>query len=160
MEQNDSIDQLFERFLEHYEEHEDDPDASVEWIETEKARLRIEEKDAPIWHGLALIAGKLFEDNDDNDEAERLLRKSVESDPTYTEGWVELSRVLLEIGEDDSAEAACWEAIKVDDRNRAAWANLGILLRNQRKYECSEAACRELIRIDPRYAGGWYNLGS
>ncbi len=88
-----------------------------------------------------------------------LAQRAVEVHPDDPQRWIELARLMMQIGYFDRAEEAFTAALAQAPQNRALlndWANLAIV-----RGDTTQALQRfqSLLQQDPTFAAGWLNLG-
>jgi adenylate cyclase len=105
----------------------------------------------------------------DNLQAEQWLRKAIEADPTFAQGWMGLSRVLnasiwFNWSHDVDRErregmAAAQRAVDLDDRDPYGFYAMTLhRLLSREQYKALEAAQRA-IDLTPNFASGHFALG-
>ena len=73
--------------------------------------------------------------------------------------WIELHRLLLEIGWHEASIAACEQALEQDGDFCEAWNGLGLVHGDRERYGEAAAAFARAVAINPIYIHGHYNLG-
>ncbi|MEJ8824779.1 tetratricopeptide repeat protein [Variovorax humicola] len=95
-----------------------------------------------------------------DEQALRLIRRSIELNGSLPDWHNNLGNVLLESGRIDDAASAYEEAVRLGPDRADIFNNLGVLRREQNRHEESEAAYRRAIELDPKYIDAHTNLGS
>jgi len=98
------------------------------------------------------------EETGDIEQAERLYRILMKSDPTDASAPFNLGNMLKTDGRNVEAEAALRAATRVDPTFADAWYNLGDLLDEQGRSEAAMACLRTALRVAPDYADAMFNL--
>jgi tetratricopeptide (TPR) repeat protein len=98
------------------------------------------------------------EEAGDIEEAERLYRILMKSDPTDASAPFNLGNMLRADGRNVEAEAALRAATRVDPTFADAWYNLGDLLDEQGRSEAAIECLRTALRVAPDYADAMFNL--
>src|SRR5581483_12454862 len=80
------------------------------------------------------------------DEAREEIEAALHLDPAFPEGWVDLARIELRVGDGQSAETALRKAIEIDVTCEEAYAALVGLYHEHGQDARAEAVWRELAR--------------
>ena len=91
-------------------------------------------------------------------EAERLLRHSLQEQLENPAAWLLLGMNYLEAHQNEKAFAALVQATLYDPKNARAQHYLGIAADRQHWNDIAEAALRKAIELDPNYADAHFNL--
>lgn len=91
-------------------------------------------------------------------EAERLLRESIQQKLENPNAWLLLGMTYLQEQRIDEAFAALVQATLYDPKNPRAQHYLGIVAGRKQWHEISEASLRKAIELDPNYADAHFNL--
>ena len=93
------------------------------------------------------------------DEAERLVRRSIEMRPDNAEYRVNLSNLLVATGRLQDAAVTLNELLRTEPRNRAARLALARVLNQGGAHEAAEAHGRQLLEANPDDAEAWSVIG-
>ena len=93
------------------------------------------------------------------EEAERLYRKILETQPTHPDVNHNLGGVLYALGKLDEAIASCKKAIELKPDYVIAHYNLGVIQKDFGRLDEAEASYKKAIELKPDYAQTYYNLG-
>ncbi len=87
------------------------------------------------------------------------LRDAVRLDPTATEAFTEMGRMLLAVGDSERALDAFQIALKQRPKDRAALLGAALAQRDQRNYPAAAEHLRTILRYRPDDAEIWLALG-
>jgi len=87
------------------------------------------------------------------DEAIRAARELVEVEPEVAANWTQLSRLLLEEGDNNSAQYAIERSLALDETRSPAWNNFGIILKGQKKWQQAAIAFDRALDSDTLNTG-------
>ena len=91
--------------------------------------------------------------------AERLQRKAIADDATFSEPHIGLGIVLHNKGDREASIKSYRNAIALDPEDWVAHSNLGIELQIKGDFEAAIESNRQAIQLDPNYAPAHNNLG-
>ena len=94
------------------------------------------------------------------EEAERLYRKILETQPTHPDVNHNLGGVLYALGELDEAIASCKKAIELKPDYVIAHYNLGVIQKDFGRLDEAEASYKKAIELKPDYVEAHNNLGN
>lgn len=104
------------------------------------------------------IAGHVFYEQGDTGRAVKCYQKSVDLNPEYVEGWIQLGDVMLNL-----KNKRCLDyyrnAIKIDSNNIETLHNYAYSLQLFGKKEEAIQLYKENIQKEPEYELSYYNLG-
>lgn len=92
-------------------------------------------------------------------EAERLLRRAVEAEPSNNPAWNNLAALLAHRGAEQEAIAAMSRAVALDDGDAAGHVNLAMLLVRVGRVQEAAAHASRAIEIEPDHARAHVLLG-
>ena len=93
-------------------------------------------------------------------EAERLYRSILESQPKNLETYNNLGILLYSLGRFDEAETTYKKAIELKPDYAEAHNNLGVALKNLNRFKEAEIVYKKAIELKPDYAEAHSNLGN
>jgi tetratricopeptide (TPR) repeat protein len=85
-------------------------------------------------------------------------QRSLNSDPEFARGYIELGSTFITLKRYDEAEAAFKKAALVEDDSCAS-CGLGMVYRTQRKTKEAEVALKHAIQLDPKDSCAYDELG-
>ena len=92
-------------------------------------------------------------------DAERLTREYLATEPACEDGWILLSMCLMQQGRTEEAISACRELTLLAPGSAIYRSNLGTALRDAGQLHEAEQAYRCAIDLDPHFFGALINLG-
>jgi tetratricopeptide (TPR) repeat protein len=110
-------------------------------------------------HRYVELAIFLYEERQDHDSAEELLREAVSRSPSDVNALAWLARILVTHRQEtcaDEAEEYAREAILLAPDSAFFYLLLGSILVRKKDYDGSRAACQEALRCDPECASAHY----
>ena len=140
--------------------------ALLEREEDEKAELILRRYLSIVRNDPAamLLMAYLASKNGFPDNAEKILRRSVEIDPRRTENWVALAKLLHQRAETvdrpglvEESFSALDRALEVDPTDEEALAYKAAMLLQLRRLDEGDDAYRALLRAHPESSTGWTN---
>ena len=93
------------------------------------------------------------------EEAETMLRRALERDPSSSTGHGHLASLLSRRGRLADAEATCRMALELDPDNALAQNTIGVIYRKTGRLEAAVTACRKAVELEPENAIPHINLG-
>ncbi len=93
-------------------------------------------------------------------EAELSLRKAIELNPNYSNGYYNLGSILLSLGKLKEAELITRKSIELNPDFASSHLNLGYILKAFRNLKGAEISYRKAIELNPDFADAHSNLGS
>lgn len=106
-----------------------------------------------------LNIGRLGRQAGEHAIAEQALLDAAALDPKNVETQVELSRILLEVGELEDARIHARQAIRLDPEHAIAWNVAGRIAMQQSNWARAETALKRAAELDPTNAMIHNNLG-
>lgn len=119
----------------------------------------VERKEPPAaaqatdWFGKALRL-----EASDPAAARAAYERAVDQDPKHVAAWVNLGRLLHELGRMDEAESVYHRGLNACGADALLWFNLGVLLEDLRRPAAALEAYQSAIGEDPMLADCHYNL--
>jgi len=110
------------------------------------------------YYSYANKGGQLL-DEDQFDEAEKLLRKSIEIKPDYADAHDNLGFVLLQKNKIEEAEKEYKIALKLNPKSAKTHQNLGALYLERNEYDKAQKALETSLKIDPEYSEAHEGIG-
>lgn len=92
-------------------------------------------------------------------EAQTALTKSVEIASNSSDGWFNLAKQSVVLGDLRTAESHLQQALSLDADHVGAHIELGNLMRADGRFEQAAFMYRRVIELSPADAAGWNNLG-
>jgi tetratricopeptide (TPR) repeat protein len=87
------------------------------------------------------------------DEAIGAAHSLVELEPDVSAHWTELSRLLLEDGDDRGGQMAIERSLAIDETRSPAWNNYGVVLKRQQRWQQAAVAFDRALDCDPLNTG-------
>ncbi|GAC1521103.1 MAG: hypothetical protein NVS3B10_22110 [Polyangiales bacterium] len=103
-------------------------------------------------------ASELDEDPRTMDEAARLYRQAIDTDPLLAIAYTNLGNILFRKGDEVAAEALYSKALALDARQPEAKYNLGYLMLERHELDLAIRYFQGAIEADPRFADAYFNL--
>ncbi len=92
-------------------------------------------------------------------EAEQMYRKAIEHDPTVLLGYIELGKLLVEMGRIDEGHGALRKAIEINPAHPWAYELLGLSYIGNRRLQEAEKVYKKLLEKDPGNREAYSRLG-
>jgi tetratricopeptide (TPR) repeat protein len=93
-------------------------------------------------------------------EAIPVLRRALETDPYFADGWNELGNCLQEVGQHAESLGAYAEALKVNPEHAEALSNTAVALTELKRFDEAIDYADRAIRLRADYADAWHNRGN
>lgn len=103
-------------------------------------------------------ASELDEDPRTMDDAAKLYREAIETDPLLAIAYTNLGNILFRKGDEAAAEALYSKALAIDPRQPEAKYNLGYLMLERHELDVAIRYFQGAIEADPRFADAYFNL--
>jgi tetratricopeptide (TPR) repeat protein len=103
-------------------------------------------------------ASELDEDPRTMDEAAKLYRQAIETDPLLAIAYTNLGNILFRKGDESAAEALYAKALAIDPKQPEAKYNLGYLMLERHELDVAIRYFQGAIESDPRFADAYFNL--
>jgi tetratricopeptide (TPR) repeat protein len=103
-------------------------------------------------------ASELDEDPRTMDEAQKLYRQAIETDPLLAIAYTNLGNILFRKGDESAAEALYSKALAIDPKQPEAKYNLGYLMLERHELDVAIRYFQGAIESDPRFADAYFNL--
>lgn len=103
-------------------------------------------------------ASELDEDPRTMDEAAKLYRQAIETDPLLAIAYTNLGNILFRKGDETSAEGLYAKALAIDPKQPEAKYNLGYLMLERHELDVAIRYFQGAIESDPRFADAYFNL--
>lgn len=103
-------------------------------------------------------ASELDEDPRTMDEASKLYRQAIETDPLLAIAYTNLGNILFRKGDESAAEALYAKALAIDPKQPEAKYNLGYLMLERHELDVAIRYFQGAIESDPRFADAYFNL--
>jgi len=97
--------------------------------------------------------------SDRADDAERMSREFLQTDPQNEEGLLLLSISLIQLDRHAEATVVCRELTRIVPDSAIYWSNLGTVLRDAGELREAEEAYQHAVELDPKFFGALLNLG-
>lgn len=129
----------------------------LEAIELYRIALDLSPKGASdIQNNLGLALSELGQ----HQAARTALTKSIEISASSSDGWFNLAKQAVLLGDLAAGEGHLMKAISLDPRHVGAHLELGNLMRADGRLEEAAAMHRKVTELSPTDAAGWNNLGA
>jgi Flp pilus assembly protein TadD len=92
-------------------------------------------------------------------EAEPMLVKLTQEEPTASGPWANLGVIYRERGDTEAAEKAFKRAVEINPKNGAALNELGVIARARGDFLTAEASYQQCVKAQPDNAACYLNLG-
>jgi len=103
-------------------------------------------------------ASELDEDPRTMDDAAKLYRQAIETDPVLAIAYTNLGNILFRKGDESAAEALYAKALAIDPKQPEAKYNLGYLMLERHELDVAIRYFQGAIESDPRFADAYFNL--
>jgi len=103
-------------------------------------------------------ASELDEDPRTMDEAARLYKQAIDTDPLLAIAYTNLGNILFRKGDETAAEALYSKALAIDPKQPEAKYNLGYLMLERHELDVAIRYFQGAIESDPRFADAYFNL--
>lgn len=100
----------------------------------------------------------LLANQTDKNLAYRLINSSVDVDPTFVQGWYQVSNFNGDMGLLHASIAAARRALEVNPLNAPIWCNLGHRLYHTGQHKLARKATERSIELDPNLSFAYCNL--
>ena len=103
-------------------------------------------------------ASELDEDPRTMEEAAKLYRQAIDTDPLLAIAYTNLGNILFRKGDESAAEQLYAKALAIDSRQPEAKYNLGYLMLERHELDVAIRYFQGAIEADPRFADAYFNL--
>jgi tetratricopeptide (TPR) repeat protein len=103
-------------------------------------------------------ASELDEDPRTMDDAAKLYKQAIETDPLLAIAYTNLGNILFRKGDEAAAEALYSKALAIDPKQPEAKYNLGYLMLERHELDVAIKYFQGAIEADPRFADAYFNL--
>jgi tetratricopeptide (TPR) repeat protein len=103
-------------------------------------------------------ASELDEDPRTMEEAQKLYKQAIETDPLLAIAYTNLGNILFRKGDEAAAEALYSKALAIDPKQPEAKYNLGYLMLERHELDVAIRYFQGAIESDPRFADAYFNL--